>query len=110
MASEAYVPLPLEYRQEVRRHAERHLDDWLSSSSVGPTVRHELREGKPFTQITTYARHHAIDLFEMGTHCRCVMFFFNDTSTTENVIRTAPCPVLVVRGDESATGVPSYKE
>ena len=32
MASEAYVPLPLEYRQEVRRHAERHLDDPVRAS------------------------------------------------------------------------------
>ena len=110
MASEAYVPLPLEYRQEVRRHAERHLDDWLSSSSVGPTVRHELREGKPFTEITTYARHHAIDLIVMGTHGRGGMSHLLLGSVTENVIRTAPCPVLVVRGDESATGLPSYKE
>jgi hypothetical protein len=36
--------------------------------------------------------------------------YVKELSVTENVIRTAPCPVLVVRGDDSATGLPSYKE
>lgn len=111
MASEAYVPLPLEYRQDVRRHAEHHLNDWLSTSSVGPTVRHELRDGKPFTEITSYARQHGIDLIVMGTHGRGGMSHLLLGSVTENVIRTSPCPVLVIRGDDDpATGAPSYKE
>jgi len=108
LAFEAYVPLPLEYRQDVRRHAEEHMKDWLSTSKE-PTVRHEFREGKPFVEITSYARDHAIDLIVMGTHGRGGMSHLLLGSVTENVVRTSPCPVLTVR-DEAATGGPSYKE
>jgi universal stress protein A len=111
MASEAYVPLPLEYRVEVKRHAEQHLNEWLSTSSVGSTVRHDTCEGKPYVEITTYARQHAIDLIVMGTHGRGGMSHLLLGSVTENVIRTSPCPVLVVRGDdETATALSSYKD
>ena len=110
LASEAYVPLPIEYRQDMRRHAENHLKHWLSTSSV-PNVRYELREGKPFVEITTYAREHGIDLIAMGTHGRGGMSHLLLGSVTENVIRTAPCPVLTVRGnDGAAIGTASYKD
>lgn len=111
MASEAYVPLPLEYREEVKRHAERHLEDWLSTASVPSTVHRALREGKPFVEITQHARERGIDLIVMGTHGRGGMSHLLLGSVTENVIRTAPCPVMAVRDDEkAASGALSYKE
>ncbi len=88
------------YRQDVERLAESQLEDWLSTSGVGPTVRHELREGKPFVEITNYARQHDIDLIVMGTHGRGGISHLLLGSVTENVIRTAPCPVLTVRADD----------
>ena len=113
LASQAYVPLPPEYRQDVKRHAEKHLEEWLSTSSV-PTIRHELREGKPFVEIASYARQHGIDLIVMGTHGRGGMSRLLLGSVTENLIRTAPCPVMTVREDDEPTGSapshPSYKE
>jgi nucleotide-binding universal stress UspA family protein len=107
LASEGYVPLPPEYRHDVRRHAEVHIKEWLATSSVPPTVHHELSEGKPFVEIIKYARDHAVDLIVMGTHGHGGMSHALLGSVTENVVRTAPCPVLTVRGeDDSASRLP----
>ena len=96
LASEGYVPLPPAYRQDVRRHAEAQLKDWLSTSTV-PNVRHELLEGQPFEAITNYAREHSIDLIVIGTHGRGGMAHLLIGSVTDNVIRRAPCPVMTIR-------------
>ena len=105
LGSEGYVPLPPEYRAAVTQQAETHFKDWLSTATVDPAIRHELREGKPFVEITNYARDHAIDLIVMGMHGRGTVSHLLLGSVTVHVIRTAPCPVLVVRGDEpTSTG------
>jgi nucleotide-binding universal stress UspA family protein len=111
LPSEGHVPLPPEYRKDVERLAEQHLKDWLATSLV-PNARHELREGRPFVEITNYAREHGIDLIVVGTHGRGGMSRLLLGSVTENLIRTAPCPVMTVRGDDESLGrVPSsYKE
>src|SRR5262245_66517504 len=43
MAAEFYVPLPAEYRQDVRRRAEEHLKAWLATAGVSTGAgRHRL--------------------------------------------------------------------
>ncbi|MGA1868362.1 MAG: universal stress protein [bacterium] len=53
--------------------------------------------GIPYQKITEYATKNNIDLIVMGTHGRSGIAHFLIGSVTEKVIRTAPCPVLVVR-------------
>ena len=105
--SEGHVPLPPEYRQDVRRGAEDHLKDWLETAEVPATIHRSLGDGKPFVEIVKYAREHSVDLIVMGTHGRGGMAHLLLGSVADKVIRTAPCPVMTVRADQHpATGVP----
>jgi nucleotide-binding universal stress UspA family protein len=71
-------------------------------------VRQEQREGlavdstfvvstRPASAIVTFAREHGVDLIVMGTHGRGAMMRMMLGSVAEQVVRSAPCPVLVVR-------------
>jgi nucleotide-binding universal stress UspA family protein len=53
--------------------------------------------GTPYKKIIDVAREEHIDLIVMGTHGRSGVSHFLIGSVTEKVIRTAPCPVLVIR-------------
>ena len=50
--------------------------------------------------IVDYAQTNAIDIVIVGTHGRGAMKQFLMGSAAERVVRTAPCPVLVVRAQE----------
>ena len=52
---------------------------------------------RPASAIVTFAREHDIDLIVMGTHGRGAMLRMMLGSVAEQVVRTAPCPVMVVR-------------
>ncbi len=52
--------------------------------------------GTPPVAIVAYARRERIDLIVMGTHGRGAMAHLLIGSVAENVVRTAPCPVLTV--------------
>jgi len=73
------------------------LRQWLGPFDE-PRVRLACRVGTPLIEIIEYARAHDIDLMVMGTHVRLPTFQMAQTSVTENIIRRAPCPVLVVHG------------
>ena len=53
--------------------------------------------GRPFLEIVGYAEENEIDLIVMGTHGRGAIAHVLLGSTTEKVIRKAPCAVLTVR-------------
>ena len=53
--------------------------------------------GMPCEKIIEVATKEKIDLIVMGTHARTGISHFLVGSVTEKVIRTAPCPVLVIR-------------
>jgi type II secretory ATPase GspE/PulE/Tfp pilus assembly ATPase PilB-like protein/nucleotide-binding universal stress UspA family protein len=55
------------------------------------------RPGRPWTEIVAYAREYNADLIVMGTHGRTGLAHAVMGSVAEQVIRHAPCPVLVVR-------------
>ena len=68
------------------------------------TLRPEyvLRIGAPAEEIVRYAGSRDIDLIVMGTHGRSGVPHLLMGSVAENVVRTAPCPVLTVRHPEHA--------
>jgi nucleotide-binding universal stress UspA family protein len=53
--------------------------------------------GRPFAEIVSYARENTIDLIVIATHGRGGLSHVLLGSTTEKLIRKAPCPVLTVR-------------
>jgi nucleotide-binding universal stress UspA family protein len=53
-------------------------------------------------EIVDYARREGFDLIVMGTHGRTGLKHVVMGSVAERVLRAAPCPVLVVKGKESA--------
>ena len=62
-----------------------------------PPVTH-VTMGRPFMEIIGCARENNIDLIVMPTHGRGVISHVLLGSTTERVVRKAPCAVLTIRG------------
>ncbi len=55
--------------------------------------------GSPLVQIIRYASDQEIDMIIMGTHGRTGLTHVLLGSVAENVVRQAPCPVLIVRNE-----------
>jgi universal stress protein A len=60
----------------------------------------EVRIGKPFVEIVELAKEKSIDLIILATHGYTGLKHVLMGSTAEQVVRHAPCPVLVVRERE----------
>jgi nucleotide-binding universal stress UspA family protein len=54
----------------------------------------------PAEEIVRYAREHHIDLIVLGTHGRSGVAHLLAGSVAEQVVRTATCPVLIVKHPE----------
>jgi len=60
-------------------------------------VTHAVREGKAHREIVAYAVEHDIDLICLGAHGEGFKLGSLFGTTTDRVLRQAPCPVLVAR-------------
>lgn len=96
-------PLDLpEFADAERAKAKEVLDQAVAqAAAAGAVATSELREGEPVEEICAVAHDAGASLVVVGTHGwsgfkRAV---FGSVST--GVLHHAPCPVLVVRGDES---------
>jgi len=86
------------YVNESRAAAEKSLAAVLDPKWVpGRTVIQAVVEGSPKLEIIRYARTKEIDLIVLSTHGRTGLAHVLIGSVAENVVRTAPCPVLTVR-------------
>jgi nucleotide-binding universal stress UspA family protein len=95
-------PVPMaEVFQELSAYARTQLAS-LHEEVVakGVAVREVLRQGRPSAEIVNAAREEAIDMIVLGTHGRGVLDKALFGSTTERVVRNAPCPVLTCRPAE----------
>jgi nucleotide-binding universal stress UspA family protein len=63
----------------------------------GVEVRHLLAEGEPAEAIQRVAAEQRCELIVMATHGEASLLHLMLGSTTERVIRTAPCPVLTTK-------------
>ena len=61
-----------------------------------------VRLGDPSREIVRFAKERGIDLIVMGTHGRSGVAHLLLGSVAEQVVRSAPCPVLTVRDPEHA--------
>ena len=77
----------------------QHLEDW--AKTIGP-IRSAcaVRVGDPSAEITTFAKCNHADLIVMATSGRTGLAHLVIGSVAEKVVRTAPCPVLIVRESE----------
>lgn len=69
-------------------------DDVKTWCAVSTRTTH----GKPYRQILDVAQHDAVDVIVMGVHGRHPVDMMLFGSTTNHVVRRAPCPVLTVKG------------
>jgi nucleotide-binding universal stress UspA family protein len=60
-------------------------------------------EGRPDHEILRAANERGVDLIVMGVRGRHAIDLAVFGSTTHRVVRGAPCPVLTVRSEESAS-------
>ncbi len=84
---------------EMTRVALQNLKKCINPSwSEKVTIETAFEEGRPSVKIVEYARDNKADMIVMGTHGRGLVAHFFLGSVAENVIRSADCPVLTVRG------------
>ena len=69
-------------------------------ADVSPRAMVHVVVGRPFVEIIAYAREKNIDLIVMSTHGRGAIAQMLLGSTTEKVVRKAPCAVLTIRAHQ----------
>jgi len=95
-----YMAVGLEsIRQRQVENAGRQLEAFVSRHfGPGADVDREVSLGVPHAEIVRFAAEREVDLIVMATHGRGLISHAMMGSTTERVLRRAPCPVLVVPG------------
>ncbi len=87
--------------EELRASGSNELDTLIKKEIAGRVPANKvIRTGKPSYEIIQYAREAKMDLIIIATHGHSGMEQILFGSTTEKVVRKAPCPVLVVRTGE----------
>ncbi|HEY3119644.1 MAG TPA: universal stress protein [Vicinamibacteria bacterium] len=89
-------PVPVaEMYQEVSAYARAELAKLAAEAAgQGVTTRERVLQGKPSAEIVRLAAEEAVDLIVLGTHGKDLLDQAIFGSTTERVVRKAPCPVL----------------
>lgn len=97
-------PPPQELVDLANARMERFRHEVLTGFSRAPVTAVVM--GRPFAEIIQYAREKAMDLIVMSTHGRGAFAHMLLGSTTEKVVRKAPCAVLTVRGADPSPEMP----
>ncbi|MGM0590996.1 MAG: universal stress protein [Halobacteriota archaeon] len=84
-----------ELRDALRERGETSVSEVAAEANREVTTA--IREGRPATVITDYAREHDADLVAMGTRGRHGENRFLIGSVAERTVRICPVPVLTVR-------------
>lgn len=88
--------------QELQQNAEKELNLLQAAlTKEGFIVVASVCRGRASDEICYYAAEKGISIISIGTHGRSGLEHFLFGSTTERVLRKAPCPVLSVRLDTS---------
>jgi len=95
-------PVPMaEVFQEISGYAKAELARLGEEArGRGVTVQELVVQGKPSVEIIRFAAENQVDMIVLGTHGKGVLDQALFGSTTERVVRRAPCPVLTVRPAE----------
>ena len=98
-----YLGYPLESLAQVQTAVTDSANEQLRELAIqeqreGLTVETTLvMSTRPAAASVTFAKEPGLDLIVMGTHGRGAMLRMMLGSVAEHVVRTAPCPVMVVR-------------
>ena len=92
------IVLPETYLQGVKEGVQGSIEEALARvTAAGLTAERIVLHGVPFQEIIETAKARQVDLIVMGTHGRTGLMYVLLGSVAEQVIRLAPCSVLVVR-------------
>ena len=99
-------PVPMaEVFHEIAAYAKKELQTLATlARDRGLTVHEILLQGKPAHEIVRVASDQHFDMIVLGTHGRGVLDHALFGSTTDRVVRKAPCPVLTCRQPGHAAG------
>jgi nucleotide-binding universal stress UspA family protein len=87
--------------QELSGYARTELKKLVEEvEAKGVAAREIVAQGRPSNEILRIAKEETIDLIVLGTHGKGFLDKALFGSTTERVVRNAPCPVLTVRPSE----------
>lgn len=97
--SEIHAPVQVEemLREQVSKSLDKHA---ARIQDKGIKVQKVLKIGDVVQEILNVVEDRGIDLIVIGTHGRKGISRFLLGSTTEKLVRSAPCPVLTVRPPE----------
>jgi len=98
-ASNLHIPHPsiTDLYKDLEAHAKRNLDSFGIDMLEGiKDVETVVKRGIPYEEVIKFASENDIDLIIIGTIPRSGVERFFVGSTTQRIIRNAPCPVLVV--------------
>ena len=95
--SEAYAYDLTTLGERLRAEAQQQLAERAGAIGDVP-VTTEALVGSPAALIALTAAERGVDLIVMGTHGRGGLTHFFMGSVAERIVRSAPCPVLTVRG------------
>ena len=84
---------------EAEKRATKLLDDLPGSTANDYSIVRKTEVGFPCSGIIQYAKTNDIELIVISTHGHTGLTHLLMGSVAENVVRTAPCPVLTVRPD-----------
>jgi nucleotide-binding universal stress UspA family protein len=102
MGAPEVLVLATDWIQQIGRVAQERVDAIVERCRpASPAIVGEVHEGAPWREIDRVAREKSVDLIVMGTHGRRGLPHALLGSVAEKVVRTAPCPVLVVRGTDA---------
>jgi nucleotide-binding universal stress UspA family protein len=92
-------PVPMaEVFQEISGYAKTELAKLAEEArQKGVAVSELVVQGKPSAEIIRHAAENDVDMIVLGTHGKGMLDQALFGSTTERVVRRAPCPVLTVR-------------
>jgi nucleotide-binding universal stress UspA family protein len=88
--------------QNAEAHAREALAAFLDTAALAMPVAAIVTLGSPHTRIAELADENDVDLIVMGAKGRGAVERLLLGSTTDRVLRMAPCPVLVHRGEQTA--------
>jgi nucleotide-binding universal stress UspA family protein len=96
---DAYAYLPPQ--PDLRSQVELQLDA-IEAPGAGIELQRKVVEGDPGAEIVLFAKHGGYDLIVMGSHGRRWLSRLLLGSVVQDVLRSAPCPVLVIHPDPRA--------
>jgi nucleotide-binding universal stress UspA family protein len=95
-------PVPMaEVFEEMSAHARSEMAKLVAIAGEKKVKARDLVvQGKPSSEVLRVAAEEQVDLIVVGTHGKGLLDKAIFGSTTERVIRRAPCPVLTCRPEE----------